>query len=461
MIEPGVYNTVDPVGLKKLQADNEQLIDENKIKAKTWAKHKEEYKTLKHKLSTITDKTHYNVMVPFGGKKAFFEGQLVHTNEIMVLLGDNWFVERSAKDASEICQRRLDRCEEMLENLEKENKLFKSWLNEADQLGQDENLLEIREPYDEKEENKWREKHRKRLKQARFQASDTADTTKEVDDEDNLWQRLDELELEEELDAHLEAQKNKESSEAKEEEEEDEEGESDWSESPPLSDEDETEEEEEKTEVVRGLKEKNNENTIMGAPQRSVSLKEKNTILENTIMGGPRRSVSFGDVSERLFSREQDNGLLKETIPEQPAAEQAIASVHSVVADTKIIEFQPTKTNFSTSVVIGDNPNVPNSPGDIVRLYGAKQTTLPTRKKAPKKSILKADSKYGPLIKSEKQVTTPPSNTPRVSLKKPVAVSDVVVERKAPSTSSNSSGEASKTPVTQVLSRFRATRVQQ
>ena len=26
---------------------------------------------------------------------------------------------------------------------------------------------------------------------------------------------------------------------------------------------------------------------------------------------GPKRSVSFGDVSERLFSREQDNGLLK------------------------------------------------------------------------------------------------------------------------------------------------------
>ena len=87
MIEPGVYNTVDPVGLKRLQKENELRIEENKVKSKTWAKHKEEYKTLKHKLSTITDKTHYNVMVPFGGKKAFFEGQLVHTNEIMVLLG--------------------------------------------------------------------------------------------------------------------------------------------------------------------------------------------------------------------------------------------------------------------------------------------------------------------------------------------------------------------------------------
>jgi len=449
MIEPGVYNTVDPAGLKKLQKENEQCIEENRIKAKTWAKHKEEYKTLKHKLSTITDKTHYNVMVPFGGKKAFFEGQLVHTNEIMVLLGDNWFVERSAKDASAICQRRLERCDEMLENLDKEEKLYKSWNKEADQLGQDENLLEIREPYNEEEENEWREKHRNRVKQERLQASNEASNAADTTKDDDLWQRLDELELEEELEAHLEAQKNKESSEAKENEEEEEGEESDWSESPPLSDEEETEDEEDEAETERETKTETEKNIVK-------SFKEKNC--ESKVMGGPRRSVSFGDVSERLFSREQDNGLLKETI-----SEQAITSVHNVVADTKIIEFQPTKTNFSTSV-IGNNPNIPNSPGDLVRLYGAKQTTsLPTRKKAPKKSILKADSKYGPLIKTEKVTTPSPSNTPRVSLKKTVAVSDVVVERNSPSTSgsSNSSGEASKTPVTQVLSRFRATRVQQ
>jgi len=361
----------------------------------------------------------------------------------MVLLGDNWFVERSAKDASEICQRRIERCEEMLENLDKEIKLFKSWQNEADQLGQDENLLEIREPYDEDEESKWRIKHRDRVKQERLQTSNAVDTTQEVEDEDNLWQRLDELELEEELEAHLEAERSKESSKAKaddscfiraddaEEEEED-----DWSVSPPLSDEEETEEEEPEVEIKNGLKEK----------------------VSDKIIGGPRRSVSFGDVSERLFSREQDNGLLRETI-----SEQAITSVHNVVAETKIIEFQQTKTNFSTSVVIGDNPTIPNCPGDLVRLYGAKQTTVPTRKKAPKKSILKSDSKYGPLIKTEQVTTQAPLNTPRVSLKKPVAVSDVVVERKSPSGNgnSNSSGEASKTPVTQVLSRFRATRVHQ
>lgn len=61
------------------------------------------------KLETITDKTTHEVMVPFT-KKAFMPGHLVHTNEILVLLGDNWFVERSAKQARfvmtyRVCQR--------------------------------------------------------------------------------------------------------------------------------------------------------------------------------------------------------------------------------------------------------------------------------------------------------------------------------------------------------------------
>lgn len=44
--------------------------------------------------------------VPFGSL-AFMPGQLVHTNEILVLLGDNYFVERSAFQAVEIVSRRL------------------------------------------------------------------------------------------------------------------------------------------------------------------------------------------------------------------------------------------------------------------------------------------------------------------------------------------------------------------
>ena len=45
-------------------------------------------------------------MVPLG-PLAFMPGRLIHTNEILVLLGDNWFAERSAKEAVEIVKRRV------------------------------------------------------------------------------------------------------------------------------------------------------------------------------------------------------------------------------------------------------------------------------------------------------------------------------------------------------------------
>ena len=34
-------------------------------------------------------------------------GKLIHTNEILVLLGDNWFAEMSAKQSCEVIDRRL------------------------------------------------------------------------------------------------------------------------------------------------------------------------------------------------------------------------------------------------------------------------------------------------------------------------------------------------------------------
>ena len=44
--------------------------------------------------------------VPFGNH-AFMPGHLKHTNEILVLLGDNWFALRSAKQSVDIVQRRI------------------------------------------------------------------------------------------------------------------------------------------------------------------------------------------------------------------------------------------------------------------------------------------------------------------------------------------------------------------
>ena len=41
------------------------------------------------------------------GPLAFFPGQLVHTNDILVHLGDDWHVEYSAKQAAALLSRRI------------------------------------------------------------------------------------------------------------------------------------------------------------------------------------------------------------------------------------------------------------------------------------------------------------------------------------------------------------------
>lgn len=46
--------------------------------------------------------------VPFGSL-AFMPGKLVHTNEITVLLGDNWFAKCSAKEAQKLVTHRMER----------------------------------------------------------------------------------------------------------------------------------------------------------------------------------------------------------------------------------------------------------------------------------------------------------------------------------------------------------------
>lgn len=58
-------------------------------------------------LLQLPEQMSHDVMVPVAGC-AFFPGTIVHTNEILVLLGENYFAERTASQARQIIQRRLD-----------------------------------------------------------------------------------------------------------------------------------------------------------------------------------------------------------------------------------------------------------------------------------------------------------------------------------------------------------------
>lgn len=61
--------------------------------------------TLSKLVRQLPDSVTHQVMVPFG-KAAFFPGRLVHTNELMVLLGERYFAERSAKQTIQFLARR-------------------------------------------------------------------------------------------------------------------------------------------------------------------------------------------------------------------------------------------------------------------------------------------------------------------------------------------------------------------
>ena len=109
--------------IERVRESQKLALEETRKRGKVWSKHKQDYTKLKSVLSTLNDKTSHRTMVPLGSK-AYMEGTLVHTNEIMVLLGDNWFAERSTSQASEICDRRISRCDEMMSKLNDELKLI-------------------------------------------------------------------------------------------------------------------------------------------------------------------------------------------------------------------------------------------------------------------------------------------------------------------------------------------------
>ena len=113
-----------------------------------------DYEELRQTLQTLPERVEHRVMVPFG-KMAFFPGSLRHTNEITVLLGDNYFALRSAAQAEGIAERRadfvrpqLDEAKEEVAELERtREKLRAIGALHAEQQG----TFEIREEYVEEE----------------------------------------------------------------------------------------------------------------------------------------------------------------------------------------------------------------------------------------------------------------------------------------------------------------------
>ncbi|KAG0054207.1 uri1, prefoldin-like chaperone [Gryganskiella cystojenkinii] len=129
-----------------------------------WKNYETDYNALKTTLLDLPKETSHNVMVPIGNL-AFMPGKLVHTNEVLVMLGDNWFVDRSAVQAAEIVDRRMELVQENIIKLKAQEDEIRSKSGLAPGLlgGQEYNeeglpIVEITEPYYSDDEDSGKKK---------------------------------------------------------------------------------------------------------------------------------------------------------------------------------------------------------------------------------------------------------------------------------------------------------------
>lgn len=180
-----------------------QDLEVNKKRIQHWTEYIEKYKQIIHRLEMIKSELSWDCMVPFG-KLAFMIGNLVHTNEILVSIGSGHFVQYSNWQAVALCNRKIEQAEEMLKQFEQERSFLEMKQNfRIDQgaFGFDD-CKDILEHCNDEELEKWRVEHRLNEQKYRKKLSKSKCLeTKSLQSDDDIFQRLDELEIEEELDA--------------------------------------------------------------------------------------------------------------------------------------------------------------------------------------------------------------------------------------------------------------------
>ncbi|XP_056622887.1 unconventional prefoldin RPB5 interactor 1 [Triplophysa dalaica] len=202
-----------PRGVERLKEEHRKVVKDCRSKIEHWKKVEKDYESLQERLKTLPDKLSYDIMVPFG-PLAFMPGKLVHTNELTVLLGDNWFAKCSAKQADALVEHRKTHVNKTLDDLQKVMKNFQNRADFTDDLKKlsgvtdgTGDFVDIREEVvNEEEINKG--KHRLALKPNSKPKQEYLLELQQVKDdgevkkgpsEEELWARLDELELQEEM----------------------------------------------------------------------------------------------------------------------------------------------------------------------------------------------------------------------------------------------------------------------
>ncbi|KAK6024352.1 prefoldin, alpha subunit, partial [Ostertagia ostertagi] len=160
----------------------------------TRQKELEEYDSLINRLEEMPKKRSEAVMCPIGSV-GFLPATIVHTNEILVGLGDGYFVDASAYQAAEILKRRRTVLEKNIDDLHQHENIISQQIAFAKELFEHQNTdeVEIREEYDEEREEELRKKRRSRTSAKRHQTKTVADIKAEAE----MMKRLEELEQQE------------------------------------------------------------------------------------------------------------------------------------------------------------------------------------------------------------------------------------------------------------------------
>ncbi|XP_076841482.1 unconventional prefoldin RPB5 interactor 1 [Brachyhypopomus gauderio] len=205
----------DSKDVERLKEENRKVVKDCKDQLVHWKKVEKDYESLQERLFTLPDKLTYDVMVPFG-PLAFAPGTLVHTNEVTVLLGDNWFAKCSAKQAQTLVHHRQTLVKKKLDDLHKVMKTFKDRADFTDNLEKVTDMagdfIDIREVVDQEEmvtKGRPRVAHKPNSKPKEEYVGQVEEACGDGKgggsggelSEEALWARLDELErLEEEQD---------------------------------------------------------------------------------------------------------------------------------------------------------------------------------------------------------------------------------------------------------------------
>jgi len=112
---------------------------------------KNDYEELHLVLEDLPQKLQQTIMVPFSSI-AFLPGFVYHTNEITVLLGENYFVKRSCVQAQNIINRRLQYLENSMEQLSQQIQVLRNKISICERIDnktqqRKDLIVEIRESY--------------------------------------------------------------------------------------------------------------------------------------------------------------------------------------------------------------------------------------------------------------------------------------------------------------------------